>query len=60
MSALDDYRQASDSPLHGLRCVLPLPLRKLIVPLCWRRHDARDFIAEDVEPSASTTTVLPY
>jgi hypothetical protein len=30
MSVLDDYQQASDSPLNGLRRVLPLPLRKLL------------------------------
>ena len=48
MSAVDDYRQVSDGVPHGLRRVLPLPLRKLIVQLYWRWYDARDFVAEAI------------
>jgi acetyltransferase-like isoleucine patch superfamily enzyme len=48
MSALDDYRQVFDGVPNGLRRVLPLPLRRLIVQLYWRWYDARDFMAEAV------------
>ena len=48
MNALDDYRQVSDGVPNGLRRVLPLPLRRLIVKLYWRWYDARDFMVEAV------------
>lgn len=59
MSVLDDYQQASDRRLNGLRRVLPLPLRKLTVQLFGQRTSIHRSCRFTVPPVWLAATYRP-